>query len=181
MHGGLHFCELVSEAQVPVRKAPDRSLLGTLGLQTVLVLGTCLACLVILEVGLRIQGGRFFGWHNPAIARGGPVEKPFFDPDPSLGWVPHPGASMRGADLRWDATVIPGTQEEAVVSADAEGLRVNGLGAPPPDEPTILAVGDSFTLGSHVSDHQTRPAALEQELAVRDELLDELRALGYVE
>jgi len=73
--------------------------------------------------------------------------------DPLLGYVPKPGAESR--DNRW----------RAQVSIDAAGLRQNG-GPRPAAARGVLAVGDSFTFGDQVSDHETWPAGLERELQV---------------
>lgn len=72
-------------------------------------------------------------------------------PDPELGYVPRPGAATD--DSRWGTTV----------SIDAEGFRSNGQTRPAAGRP-IVAVGDSFTFGDQVHDHESWPAALEREL-----------------
>jgi hypothetical protein len=69
-------------------------------------------------------------------------------PDPTLGYAPKPG--FTGGDNHWGTTV----------SIDDAGVRRNGPGAPPAG-PAIVAVGDSFTFGDQVSDHETWPAHLE--------------------
>jgi hypothetical protein len=73
--------------------------------------------------------------------------------DPLLGYVPKAGAAS--SDNRW----------RAQVSIDAAGLRQNG-GPRPAAARGVLAVGDSFTFGDQVSDHETWPAGLERELQV---------------
>ena len=74
--------------------------------------------------------------------------------DRRFGWIPRPGSSA----------IVPGWGN-AEVSILADGLRSNGPSTdptgPPAGSPTILAVGDSFTFGDQVSDHQTWPAILE--------------------
>jgi hypothetical protein len=72
-------------------------------------------------------------------------------PDPELGYVPRPGAATD--DSRWGTTV----------SIDADGFRSNGQPRPARGR-TIVAVGDSFTFGDQVHDHESWPAALEREL-----------------
>ncbi len=49
--------------------------------------------------------------------------------------------------------------------AGADGLRSNGPGAVPRAETRLLLVGDSFTFGVGVEDHETVSAALETQLA----------------
>jgi hypothetical protein len=46
----------------------------------------------------------------------------------------------------------------------AFGLRMNSVGVRPPEPGGILVVGDSFTLGSEVREHETFPAQLERQL-----------------
>jgi hypothetical protein len=70
--------------------------------------------------------------------------------DPLLGYAPRPGAATD--DSRWGTTV----------TIDAHGFRSNGQ--PTPEGPRIVAVGDSFTFGDEVHDHESWPAALEREL-----------------
>lgn len=73
------------------------------------------------------------------------------DFDPQLGWVPRPGSYP---------SVWPG----ADVTINASRLRSNGSHHPRSAGGPILAVGDSFTFGDQVSDHETWPAYLEQAL-----------------
>lgn len=73
--------------------------------------------------------------------------------DPLLGYVPKAGAASR--DNSWHAQV----------TIDAGGLRQNG-GPRPVAAHGVLAVGDSFTFGDQVSDHETWPAGLERALQV---------------
>ena len=75
--------------------------------------------------------------------------------DAQLGYVPRAG--FASAENRW------GTQ----VSIDERGLRANRFqveAATPPSMRGVLAVGDSFTFGDQVSDHETWPAHLETRL-----------------
>jgi lysophospholipase L1-like esterase len=64
--------------------------------------------------------------------------------DDLLGWVPRP------------RHVEPG------LTIDGEGLRITGEIAAEPDLRPILAVGDSFTFGEHLTDQETWPAALQR-------------------
>ncbi len=66
--------------------------------------------------------------------------------DPLLGWRQKSHFSMPG----WDLT-----------TGDL-GIRMNGAAVTPLPAHAILAVGDSFTVGSEVVEHETFPAQLEQ-------------------
>ena len=72
--------------------------------------------------------------------------------DSTLGWVPRPG--------RYDY-VWPGRTLHVLPN------RIRSNGGVTPDGPSILAVGDSFTFGDWVSDHETWPAYLELLLSAR--------------
>lgn len=67
---------------------------------------------------------------------------------PLLGWEPRPGRHPTNV---WGhrITILP------------DGVRSNGSTAPPARN-AILAVGDSFTFGDEVEDHDTWPAQLER-------------------
>ena len=73
--------------------------------------------------------------------------------DAELGWIPKPGAS--GAENVWGTEVT--IREHGVRSNGATAMRNPALG----DSAPILAIGDSFTFGDEVSDHETWPAQLE--------------------
>ncbi len=68
--------------------------------------------------------------------------------DDRLGYVPRAGFSSD--DNHW------GTR----VTIDADGFRGNG--GTPPTGRAVVAVGDSFTFGDQVNDHETWPAHLER-------------------
>ena len=72
--------------------------------------------------------------------------------DHTLGWVPNPGVRViRGIQY----TIIEGN------------IRSNGTTPSQSyqSNKTILAVGDSFTFGDEVNDHEAWPAQLEQLLS----------------
>ncbi|HVN38886.1 MAG TPA: hypothetical protein VMW19_12030 [Myxococcota bacterium] len=73
--------------------------------------------------------------------------------DAQLGYVPTPDARVELAG--------------APVAIDARGLRANGNEPAPPEQPSVLAVGDSFTFGDEVDDRSTWPSALERRLGQR--------------
>jgi GDSL-like Lipase/Acylhydrolase family len=64
-----------------------------------------------------------------------------------VGHVPNPGFQARYGN--------------SVQTIDSDGLRSTGE-TPPPGEPVILAVGDSFTFGDEVNDGETWPAYLQR-------------------
>jgi hypothetical protein len=111
----------------------------------ILALASIAATLVAVEIGLRIASGAPLGAPDPGgihmVGAGYPGAH-----DPLLGFVPDPG---RAADNVWGARV----------TITADGVRSNGPGPAPRGTP-ILAVGDSFTFGDEVSDHETWPARL---------------------
>lgn len=85
----------------------------------------------------------------------GPREVPMQVRDPVLGFVSRPDVSMRIDD---PASRAYGTE----ITTGAHGIRSNG--APSPDGPAVLAIGDSFTFGQNVSDHESWPACVERGL-----------------
>lgn len=106
-----------------------------------LVVAGVLVALVMLELIVRRGSLR---WENHVlndVFRSGAVR--LFVHDAELGWVPRPGASAEDVHI------------------GAEGLRLNGDAPARRSPPLILAVGDSFTFGNQVRDHETWPAQLE--------------------
>jgi hypothetical protein len=106
--------------------------------------------LLLLECGLRVAGGSLTALPHP----GGVVrmvgERYPGSHHPRLGYVPTPGEATGNI---WNTRV----------TVTQEGLRSNGaarVAAGPP----LVAVGDSFTFGDEVSDHETWPAQLEERL-----------------
>ena len=102
------------------------------------------------ELLLRMYHGKLLDVES--LHRGNLTRTPRAEYDPHLGWVPAKGHHFRPP------------QERSYLNEF--GLRSNGpLSAPPNPEDSrnvILAVGDSFTFGDRVSDHQTWPAQLER-------------------
>ncbi len=110
-----------------------------------LVLGTTVLALLALEVAIRIRRGtltEFGSVHDKPLdilARG------YFDHDPRVGWVLMPNAVRDG---------------EASIRIDANGCRHSGPDLPADPRKPILAVGDSFTFGTDVSDEHAWPTQL---------------------
>ena len=114
---------------------------------TILTLGVIFAGPELL---LRVYHGKLFGvesLHRRTLTR-----TPRATYEPNLGWVPAEGHFFRRP------------QERSRVNEF--GLRSNGPLSTTPDpedsRDAILAVGDSFTFGDRVSDHETWPAQLER-------------------
>lgn len=120
---------------------------------TLLMLASTLATLLVLELGVRVYEGEY-GWSNfreqkiTLFRSAYPAAH-----DSLLGWIPKPGS--RGNQNIWHTQVTILDQ----------GVRANGAeqGLPDPaGPPPILAVGDSFTFGDQVSDEESWPAQLEK-------------------
>lgn len=73
---------------------------------------------------------------------------------PQLGWAPDPKKSGRRNILRTKVTILP------------PGIRANDNPAVS-EVPLTLAVGDSFTFGEQVSNHETWPSLLEAKLGTK--------------
>jgi hypothetical protein len=96
-----------------------------------------------LELALRTYHGKLLDFTSVTHAS---IPNAPAQYDPLLGWVPRPG--------RFD-------RETWSWNANEASLRSNGRTAPPTARP-IVAVGDSFTFGDEVDDHETWPAQLER-------------------
>jgi hypothetical protein len=129
---------------------PKHRLLANLSLglfSTLLTLGA-------LECGTRVYDGQyalenFLAREQTLFSSGYPSQY-----DAQLGWMPREGFS--GKENAWGTEVTIG--EHGVRSNGPEAIALGGEARP------ILAVGDSFTFGDAVSDHETWPALLEQRL-----------------
>jgi hypothetical protein len=122
---------------------------------TVLVVGSIVVALVVLEIGCRVVRGPEFLWTWPNfVARewavnDTEVKRRFID-DPLLGHVPKPAFRSN------------------LVNYGPEGRRVMPL--PPADVatgPPVLVSGDSFAEGEEVKDGETWPAYLQELLKRR--------------
>ena len=126
------------------RIATNMSLLG----------GSLLICFLVLEIGLRLYNGvplwpveNLIGKQVNQIKVNLAVRY-----DELLGWY-----------LKENRAA--GTGKETTTTG-AYGLRMNSSEITPPAENAILAVGDSFTGGSEVWDHETWPAQAQDILGI---------------
>ena len=136
----------------PERAAP-RPALMRLAMNVLLALGSVAATLAGLELAIRLYHGRLFEL-SPLV--GAPVDRaatPGARYDPQLGWVPAVGVFTHSPRFTW--------------STNEASVRNNGPPLPPAPGRPIVTVGDSFTFGDEVMDHETWPAQLEQRLGRR--------------
>jgi hypothetical protein len=112
---------------------------------------------VVLEVGLRLveppPAGTPFWTDFRTLVTNRTAPKGSYVRVPDLGWTLRPGLSFEMDGCRHDV--------------DALGYRVNDNALDPGAEPTVLAVGDSFTFGHRLDNRETWPSALERELGLR--------------
>jgi hypothetical protein len=121
------------------------------------MLGSVALTIAALELGVRAYRSDFsFG--NRLAALNNLLRSAYpAAHDPKLGWVPKAGsvgtANIWGTEVR----ILENT------------TRANGLTTNPavPERPVTVAVGDSFTFGDEVSDHDTWPAVLERLTGMR--------------
>lgn len=123
-----------------------------------LVVATVAACLLLGELAIRlVQPGKSL-WRYPNYIQLATQPEPLLAPellryDPTLGYAPVPDAR--------------GNLGRQPISYSAEGVRNNEERPPAVRTSPVLVVGDSYTEGYGVSDHQTWPAHLERELGER--------------
>ncbi len=118
--------------------------LANLGLSV----GAIAVTLVVGEAAIRIaRGVPLLAFDNLVTPRADLLARfTANDFDPVLGWVLAPN---RGADTN------------GAFTTGAHGVRMNGKAIVPVPRRAILAVGDSFTAGSEVINHESWPALLE--------------------
>ena len=106
--------------------------------------------MAIIEVGLRLYDGiPVFSFDNLLAQRIDRIsQNAHAEYDPLLGWVPVANFSS--------------AQSGRTVTFGDHGARMNQAVIEPVPTGAIMAVGDSFTAGSEVSDDETWPAHLQQ-------------------
>ncbi|MBL8705852.1 MAG: hypothetical protein JNM30_13445 [Rhodospirillales bacterium] len=115
-------------------------------LSTALLLVSTVLCLVLAEIGWRLVKGVKLGARDNLVQQALDLVRTHTGSmvhDPLIGWR-----------LRDDLRL-------AYLTTGAEGVRMNQKAAAPLRSGGILAVGDSFTVGSGVNDDETWPARLE--------------------
>ena len=120
--------------------------LVAIGLNGLFVVASTLFGLAVLEAVIRVWQGT--GSRLRAVAAPLRLPAPAAH-DPLLGYIPQPNSLS--LENYWDNRV----------TVTADGTRSNGNDSRP-QGPPILAVGDSFTFGDEVDDHETWPAHLER-------------------
>ena len=118
---------------------------GCVGGKTLLLLGSIAVSLLTGELALRMASGQ-------------PILSPFNFRDRAINRE-NSGASIYDPDLGW--TLRPGLTGHGMNTLEY-GIRTNGRGESAIRPGGVLAVGDSFTAGSEVSDADTWPAQLER-------------------
>jgi hypothetical protein len=110
---------------------------------------------ILSEIGARLYSGETFRFRNFLIQDLDFLHCHYWPTvyDPVLGWIPRPNSKEPGN--YWGMEILE------------DGFRSNGEGALSAAGPTrdIIAVGDSFTFGDQVTNHETWPAQLEKRLA----------------
>lgn len=106
-----------------------------------------LAALLLVELGVRVATGSLFTLRSKE-------SESYAVLDPVVGRIPRPGLSVRHpAGFH--------------ISTGEYGTRRNGEDPPPPAQPAILVVGDSFAFGDGVDDRDSWPAVLERRTGTR--------------
>lgn len=119
-----------------------RTRLRAAGLVGLLMVGSVLVTLLVLEGAVRIRRGTLFELGSATARPRDGIGRMQYDP--RLGWTSRPGEFE--AEWRW--------------SVDRDGFRRSG-GSPSALRRPILTVGDSFTFGDEVADDETWAAHLE--------------------
>lgn len=119
-----------------------RSLVVNLLLAVVSILITVL----LAEIGVRLYHGKLFSAETTRASDFQVTGGPRAVYDANLGWLPKQGIRV----AEFTSTIGP------------HGIRLHGDPANLDPTPDILAVGDSFTFGDEVDDHETWPAHLQR-------------------
>jgi hypothetical protein len=133
-------------------KSPQRRRgLAGLAQNALLAAFSIFSTLALLEITLRLYHGELTNFSSQLPPVPNRAANPAASYDALLGWVPRIGLFERSPDEKWTVT-------------DA-GLRSNGSTLVS-QKRSVVVVGDSFTFGDEVLDHETWPAQLEQRMQV---------------
>ena len=126
-----------------------------------LILASTILALLVFELGSRLIDGRpvlaTTNWVAAELERNTETDTARFDPE--MGWHPRENLRLKGfTKFRADQPDL----DHVLTTTDSLGLRMNDQSLRPAPRGAILAIGDSFTWGSEVSDHETYPAHLEK-------------------
>ena len=146
--------------------APDRGrsvagfgsrLLRRMGVAFIVVVVIPALVLLLGEIAARMANGSLLSSERPQFASMLTAITPAWPDraDAHLGWVPRSGYSSAENPYK------------TLITVDADGFRSNGLGEVSATSPVVIAVGDSFTWGTGVSDDNTWPAHLERKTGIR--------------
>jgi len=135
----------------PTGSPANRPVRSRLALSVMLAAFSIVVTLLALEAALRLYHGQLFSFQSQLPPIPDRAANPLALHDAELGWLPRPGSFEPAPNDRW--------------SVNAAGLRSNGDSAVSGGAPVVV-VGDSFTFGDEVRDHETWPAQLEQRLGV---------------
>lgn len=121
-----------------------------------LSIATLLLMFFLIEIGMRVYKGEYRFTNFLGNRRNLLTTAYHSQFDQRLGWVPKRGHFPNNV---WNATV----------TILEDNIRANGTKKVqlPDNSKVILAIGDSFTFGDEVSDHETWPAYLEKISGIR--------------
>lgn len=133
---------------------PRTSIWAAAGLVTASLLVTA----ILGEIAIRIVHPSASLWYFPSYIAQATQPDPdqpanLLRYDGELGWEPQPGSS--------------GILMHQPITFSADGLRNQNKGLPVDEGSSVLAVGDSYTVGYAVKDDETWPADLERRLRHR--------------
>jgi hypothetical protein len=126
-----------------------------------LICASIVVTFLVLEFGVRLVRGKIFD--TTLLSAGyGPVEEvkqaPRAQYDEFLGWVPNYGKRIGQEKRNRERRAPPATY--TIIDGNVRSGGPDDLNSKA--SKTVLAMGDSFTFGEDVNDHETWPAQLEK-------------------
>lgn len=117
---------------------------------------SCLLVLGVAELAVRISDHQVWTTRNFVLDELAVLHSQYpMEFDQRLGWVPRPNTTS--TPELWGRTVTITILPDGTRSNGSHGVALNS-------HPIVLAVGDSYTFGDEVSDSETWPSWLEQQL-----------------